>query len=58
MSTLISKTGLARKLDVDPRTLDRVLSVARIAPDFVNGSQKLFHVTRVKSIREQIREGR
>ena len=58
MRTLISKTGLARRLDIDPRTLNGVLKASGIAPDFIQGARKLFLPSRLEALRRQIGEAR
>ena len=58
MDAVISKMGLARRLDIDPRTLDGALNKCGILPDFVNGARKLFYSHRVKTLRGQIGEAR
>ena len=57
MQALVSKMALARRVDVDPRTLDKFLEAAGIEPDFIQGPRKLFRADRVKTIRVQIRMG-
>jgi hypothetical protein len=56
MRKLISTNGLARQLDIDPRTLNHVLKATGIAPDFLNGTRKLFYPSRLEMLRGQIGE--
>ncbi len=56
MRKLISTTGLARRLDIDPRTLNQVLARCEIQPDFLNGTRKLFVPARLETLGKQIRE--
>lgn len=45
--TLLSAAQLARKLDVDPRTLARRLREKGISPDFRTGKGSLYHAARI-----------
>lgn len=54
-ATLQTKHSLARSLNVDPRTLTRVLRAARINPDFTAGHAQLFTPSQVPIIRRQLR---
>jgi hypothetical protein len=58
MHAFLSKSAIARRLDVDPRKLNRVLSEAGIMPDSTNGRGKLFRPDRVGEIRARIGKGR
>ena len=58
MRQLISTAGLARRLDIDRRTLTRVIDATGIAPDFVQSGRKLFYPERLKSLCKQVGEAR
>lgn len=51
---LLSKHQLARKLDVDPRTLSRALDAMELSPDFTSGNRRFFRPSRVDQVRRAL----
>ena len=58
MRTLISKTGIARRLDIDPRTVNRLLRESGIQPDAIQGQRKLFAPASLCALRQIIQTPR
>jgi len=56
MHALLTKAAIARRLDVDPRTLNGILERGGIKPEFVQGARNLFPARIVKMLRGQIGE--
>ena len=54
-ATLLSKHGLARQLDLDPRTLTRRLRAARIEPTFIGPTGGFYAPAEVSAIRRTLR---
>ena len=58
MITMVSKTGVARRLDIDPRTVDRILRKTGIQPDAINGKRKLFAPASLRALRQVVQGNR
>lgn len=56
LTSLLSRTRVARRLDIDPRTLSKVLASEEIAPDFKGKKGDFFAPDRLPEIRSAVRE--